>query len=535
MKKQQFNKITALYCRLSRDDEYSGDSMSIQTQKAMLKRYAEENGFINCEYFIDDGFSGTNFERPNFKKLISEIEAGRVETVIVKDLSRLGREYLQTGYYMEVFFSQKNVRFIAINDNVDTKNGDNEFAPFKNIINEWYAKDISRKVRSAFKTKSLNGEFLGSKAPFGYMKSPDDKHKLIPDENAPIVQHMFAMALEGKTCFQIANTLKKEHILKPSAYEKEKNGTLQSTDLAELELAHYWSVRSVKAILENPVYTGDMVNSKHGTNSFKDKQLHKKPKSEWITVPNTHQALVSKEDFETVQHRLSIKKPVNTDNPNNLFKGLVKCGDCGSSLAYRKQALPQYTTKYECGSYMRHGRILCTSHLICFNDLYSIVLDDISKNIELVTSDKEEYINHLAGLSAETYGAKKIAAQKEQGKIQKRLAEISKILQSMYEDKALGRISAERYASMSGNLEKEEVDLKKCLTEIETTLSQQTEQSRSAKEFADLIEKYAHITKLDRQILNNLIEKILVHEIIDENGKRQQTVEIYYRFIGKIG
>lgn len=220
MKKQQFNKITALYCRLSKDDEYSGDSMSIQTQKSMLKRYADENGFTNCEYFIDDGWSGTNYNRPSFQRLLWEIEAGRVETVIVKDLSRLGREYLQTGYYMEVFFSQRDVRFIAINDNVDTKNGDNEFAPFKNIINEWYAKDISRKIRSAFKTKGLNGEFLGSKAPYGYMKSPDDKHKLIPDENAPIVQRMFAMALDGKTCFQIANTLKKEHILKPAAYLK---------------------------------------------------------------------------------------------------------------------------------------------------------------------------------------------------------------------------------------------------------------------------------------------------------------------------
>ncbi|MCD7904242.1 MAG: DUF4368 domain-containing protein [Clostridiales bacterium] len=247
-----------------------------------------------------------------------------------------------------------------------------------------------------------------------------------------------------------------------------------------------------------------------------------------------HQALVSKEDFETVQHRLSIKKPVNTDNPNNIFKGLIKCGNCGCSLAYKKPPSPKYFAKYECGSYMRHGKIRCSSHRICFNDLYSIVFDDISKNIELVTADKNEYINRLAGLSAEKYGAKKIAAQKVQEKIQKRLVEIGRILQSMYEDKALGHISAERYASMSENLEKEEDDLKKCLTEIQATLSQQTEQSRSAKEFADLIEKYAPITKLDRPILNNLIEKIYVYETIDENGKSQLTVEIYYRFIGKI-
>ena len=195
--KQQFNKITALYCRLSRDDEYSGDSMSIQTQKAMLKHYADENGLVNCQYFVDDGVSGTTFERKGFQSMIAEIENGKIGTVIVKDLSRLGREYLQTGYYTEIMFPKYDVRFIAVNDNVDSNNGDNEFAPFKNIINEWYAKDISRKVRSAYKTKALKGEFTGVRAPYGYMKSPEDKHKLIPDEHAPIVQRMFKMALSS--------------------------------------------------------------------------------------------------------------------------------------------------------------------------------------------------------------------------------------------------------------------------------------------------------------------------------------------------
>ncbi|MCD8089940.1 MAG: recombinase family protein [Clostridiales bacterium] len=365
------------------------------------------------------------------------------------------------------------------------------------------------------------------------MKSPNDKHKLIPDENAPIVQRMFAMALEGKTCCQIANVLKKEHILRPSAYVKDKKGTLQGTDLSKI--ANHWNTRSVKSILRNPVYMGDMVNNKFSTNSFKDKRLHEKPKSEWITVPNTHQALVSREDFETVQNRISVKKPAPSDNPDNIFKGLIKCGNCGCSLIYKKPTSPRCFAKYECGTYKRHGYTLCTAHRIWFNDLYNIVLDDISKNIELVTADKNEYINRLAGLSAEIYGAKKISFQKEQEKIQKRLAEISKILQSMYEDKALGRISAERYVSMSENLEKEEADLKKCLTEIQATLSQQTEQSRSAKEFADLIEKYAPVTKLDRTILNTLIDKILIYEADDKNGSSQITVEIYYRFIGKIG
>ena len=264
MKKQQLNytnKITALYCRLSRDDEYNGDSMSIQTQKAMLKHYAEENNFFNCMYFIDDGYSGTNYNRPDFQKLLSEIEANKIGTVIVKDLSRLGREYLQTGYYTEVFFPQHDVRFIAVNDNVDTHNGDNEFAPFKNIINEWYAKDISRKIRSAYKTKALNGEFTGMRAPYGYKKSPENKHKLIPDENAPIVKRIFRIAMESNSCSTIATTLKKELVPTPGAYLRGKDGVLRKDE--RVKYPYGWLASTVRDILMNVVYIGNMVSLCH--------------------------------------------------------------------------------------------------------------------------------------------------------------------------------------------------------------------------------------------------------------------------------
>ncbi|MCD8239468.1 MAG: recombinase family protein [Clostridiales bacterium] len=532
MEKQRFDKITALYCRLSRDDEYSGDSASIQTQKAMLKRYAEENGFTNCEYFIDDGWSGTNFERPSFKRMVSEIEAGRVEAVIVKDLSRLGREYLQTGYYTEIFFPQRDVRFIAVNDNVDTVSGENDFAPFKNIINEWYAKDISRKIRSAIKTKALNGEYMGNFAPYGYAKSPEDKHKLIPNENAPTVQRMFSMALEGMTCGEIANILKEEHILTPNAYLRDTEGVTNSSETRKFHYA--WSNTSVKNILSNPIYTGDMVNRKYATKSFKDKRLIRLSENEWIRVAGTHEALVSYEDFETVQQRISIKKPFAQSNPDNIFKGLIKCGECGKNFVYKKDISSKQDHKYMCSWYNHYGKEWCTPHSVSVSVIYDLVLNDLNRHICFVNTDKDAYINHLAGFSDKQSSDEKMLFQKEQDKIKKRLSEICEIIQSMYEDKVFKRISAERYAVMSQNLEREETSLKERLNEIQRNLADKAQQTKSAKEFADLLEQYTEITELNEALLNNLIQKIVIHEKPDNNKNSVISVEIYYRFIGKV-
>ncbi len=536
MKKQQLNytdKITALYCRLSRDDEYNGDSMSIQTQKAMLKHYAEENNFFNCMYFIDDGYSGTNYNRPDFQKLLSEIEANKIGTVIVKDLSRLGREYLQTGYYTEVFFPQHDVRFIAINDNVDTYNGDNEFAPFKNIINEWYAKDISRKIRSAYKTKALNGEFTGMRAPYGYKKSPENKHKLIPDENAPIVKRMFRIAMEGNSCGAIATTLKKELIPTPGAYLRGKDGVLRKDE--SVKYPYGWLTSTVRDILMNEVYIGNMVSLCHTTKSFKDKRIVERPKEDWIRVENTHEPLIDKETFYTVQKRISIKKPQKKPNSANIFRGLVFCGECGSSLVYKKENSKLETEKYQCNLYTHRGKNYCTNHSINAEDLKVIVLTDINKHISFSQKDKSAYIQQLVNQANNNLNGEKNAYQKELNNISQRLEELNTILQCMYEDKVFHKISEERYTAMSTNFEKEETELKQRYTKIETKLSQYTQQSKSAKEFADLLEQYSPIVKLDAVLLNTLIEKIIVHEKRNENGQKIMPIEIYYRFIGKIG
>ncbi|MCD8180756.1 MAG: recombinase family protein [Firmicutes bacterium] len=530
--KQQLNKTTALYCRLSRDDEYNGDSMSIQTQKSMLKRYADENGYINCQFFVDDGVSGTTFTRQGFQSMIAEIENGKIGTVIVKDLSRLGREYLQTGYYTEIFFPQHDVRFIAVNDNVDSDSGDNEFAPFKNIINEWYARDISRKIRSTYKTKAFNGEFTGNRAPYGYMKSPEDKHKLIPDEHAPIVQQMFQMALEGKSCGAIAAALKKEQIPTPGAYIRGKDGVLRKNE--RVKYPFDWMQTTVRDVLENEVYIGNIVSQRYTSKSFKDKRLVERPKEEWIRVENTHEALVDRDTFYTVQQRIGVKRPRPESNPNNIFRGLIKCGDCGASMVYKKENSLIKTPKYWCNKYLHHGKTECTRHSLKAEDLKSIVLDDINRQITLATADKDTYIERLAGISADMDGNTKASVQKEQQKIKQRLDEISRVLQSMYEDKVFGRISAERYSSMATSLEAEETRLKNRMTELQASLAQQTRQSKSAKEFADLIEQYAPIKELDETLLNTLIEKIVVYET-ENDGERTTPIEIYYRFIGKTG
>ncbi len=531
--KQQFNKITALYCRLSRDDEYSGDSMSIQTQKAMLKHYADEHGFGNCQYFVDDGWSGTNFQRPQFQMMIEDIENGNVDTVIVKDLSRLGREYLQTGYYTEIFFPQHDVRFIAVNDNVDSNIGDNEFAPFKNIINEWYARDISRKIRSAYRIKALNGQFTGNRAPYGYMKSPEDKYKLIPDENAPIVQRMYRMALEGKSCGAIATVLKNERIPTPGVYTRNKDGVL--CENKRVKYPYGWMQSTVRDILVNEVYIGNTVSQKHMTKSFKDKRLVARPEKDWIRVENTHEPLVDRDTFYTVLKRVSVKRPQNKLNPGNILRGLVFCGECGSSMVYKKENSAAGTAKYQCNLYVHRGKGSCTIHSITADDLKTIVLEDINRHITLSKEDKAAYIEQLINRSDSELNGEKASYQKELQKIKQRLDELNVILQNLYEDKVFKRISEERYSAMSASLEKEEMQLKERYNKINDNLSQHTQQSRSAQDFADLIEQYSPITELDAILLNTLIEKIIIHEHTDEDGNKVMPIEIYYRFIGNVG
>lgn len=371
------------------------------------------------------------------------------------------------------------------------------------------------------------------RAPYGYQKSPENKHKLIPDEHAPIVKRIFRLTIEGKTCGAIANVLKNERVPTPGAYLRGKDGVLRKDK--RVKYPYSWFQSTFRDILTNEVYIGNIVSLCHTSKSFKDKRLIERLKDEWIRVENTHEPIVDRETFYTVQKRISIKKPQNKANPANIFRGLVFCGDCGASLVYKKENSIEGTPKYQCNLYVHRGKQYCTNHSITAKSLKTIVLDDINRHIKLSCKNKAEYIDYLVCQTNSEINNAKASYQKEITKITQRLDELNVILQSMYEDKVFKRISEERYTSMSANLEKEEAQLKSRYNDIKSSLSQYSQNSEAAKKIADLIEQYSPITKLDEVLLNTFIEKIIIHEKRIENEQQIMPIEIHYRFIGKIG
>ena len=529
MKLKQQEKITALYCRLSRDDEYNGDSMSIQNQKTLLTQYAKDNGFLNTEFFVDDGYTGTNFDRPDFQRMIGYVEAGKIGAVIVKDLSRLGREYLQTGYYTEIYFPQKDIRFIAVNDNVDSLIGDNDFAPFKNIVNEWYAKDISKKVKSAFRTMAANGGYTLGPAPYGYSRVELKSNKLIPNECADNVRMMFQLALEGKSCHMIATHLKKMKVLTPRSYN-------HSDEMGSESFTKYpydWETGSVYHILTNPVYTGKIVCLRYGVKSFKDKRIIKHDSEDWVITENAHEALVSEEDFQTVQQRVSVKRDSITSNADNIFRGLVYCPDCGKrhGFASTKKRRTSIGT-YRCQTAIRHGLSACSGHNIQFEQLYTIVLDDIKRHASLAAENTDEYIKCLTDAYNNLRNGESASLRNELAKSKKRISELEILIQKLYEDKVFGVVSEETYKSLSANMEKELSTLREKVKSISADMEHREINHRNAVDFAALVKSYVDIRELTFELLHTLIDKIYVYEKELVDGEKRVKIEIFYRFIG---
>lgn len=531
MKLKQQDKITALYCRLSRDDEYNGDSMSIQNQKELLLKFANDNGYFNTEFFVDDGYTGTNFDRPDFKRLIEAVEDGKIGTVIVKDLSRFGREYLQTGFYTEMFLPDNDVRFIAINDSVDSDDGDNDFAPFKNIINEWYAKDCSKKIRAVMKMKAQRGDCLTGIAPYGYMKDPNDKTKLIPSDRADYVKMMYRMAIEGCSCGEIATKMRSMNLPIPKADNYIRNGLENCASYPKYP--YYWLKATVKTILLNPVYTGRTVALRYTNKSYKNKKRIERPEDEWVITENTHEALVSREDYDTVYKRLSVKTRDKVTNPDNIFRGLVMCPDCGKVHGFSKRYDNRNSKGvYRCQTAIRYGKEYCSSHYITFEQLYDVVLADIQHHATLFEENADKYIDILSKASETDKVKEKNSLIKEQDKAKKRIGELDTLLQKIYEDMVFGVISKERYMSMSENMEKELSALKARSNEISAALQENDANRANAEKFAELIENYIGITELDYELVHTLIEKIYIHERENIDGKAVVRVDIYYRFIG---
>lgn len=539
-------KYTALYCRLSRDDGTPDLSSSIQTQKTILSRYAADRGWRNTRFFVDDGYSGTTFNRPAFQEMISEIEAGRVERVITKDLSRLGRNYLETGSYIEIYFPKHRVQYIAINDGVDTASYQTlDITPFKNILNELYAADISKKIKTAKMARSQSGLYVGGIPPYGYKKDPANHHQLIIDEDyAPVVRQIFNWSAEGLGIPTIRNRLRERRVLRPmavsgSAAMKEAKGVTE-------ENSHEWSNNSVRQILRNPVYAGHMVAGRRPVISMKTKARGYHQYNECIAAYNTHEGIVSQEQFDLVQ-RLITSRNTNqrgeqkADTFPNIFAGLVKCADCGYAMSMTKAHRPSRTNLidcyiYMCSAYKREGRTAdgCTQHKIEAHDLYDAVLTDIQTLAREAVLDDEAFLTTLMDkLDHDRQEEKKrVALQNRQAK--ERLAEIDRLYEQLYEDRAGGRISERNFAKLSGKYEQEQAELEQRIQDSEVFLADAKDEFQRAKNFVDLIQSYADIQELDAPMLNTLIDRITVSEPEIANGTLQQKVAIYYNFIGSI-
>ena len=518
---------TAIYCRLSRDDG-DGESMSITTQRHMLSQYATEQGWPIVGEYIDDGYSGTNFNRPDLKRLQQDILAGKIDVLLTKDLSRLGRDYIETGRLTELFFPEHNVRYIAINDGVDSAKDNNDIVPFKNILNELYAKDNSKKVRSAYRQKAINGEFTAAFAPYGYEKSSLDKHKLVIDEvAAPIIRKIFNWAASGKSPHQIAIQLKSDKVLTPRAYTVYKYERYKT--VFNPSYPYDWSHTTIVSLLQNRVYLGHMVNNKSSTKSFKCNKIVRNPKEEWIEVKDTHEALVTEELFNLVQKIISVKKRATNSGERQIFVGLLKCSTCGRSLTYAKQKGRNDNGNFACNLARQKGKEYCSFHYINYDSIYKISLNDLRHQTAFIKENKNSYIEKFNCNIKKKVKEQFVFFHKEKNKLNNRTNELNKILKTLYEDRSFNRITCKEYSLLSSQFESEKEDISNQLNNLIKSLEKESEYCNSINKYCGIIEKHLDIKELTMPLLNRLIEKIVVHDAEDIDGNRTQRVDIYNR------
>ena len=526
----------AIYCRLSQDDGSLGESGSIQTQKAILTQYCQEHHMEIVDCYCDDGWSGTNFDRPAFQRMIGDIEAGRVNTVIVKDLSRFGREYAQMGLYIEHYFEEKGVRFLSLAENIDSSQGLNNLVlPFTNVINSLYARQASEKTKAAHRARAKNGMFLGSRAPYGYQKDPSDRHHLIVDpEAAEVVKEIFRMFADGIGYVRMTKILRERNILNPQAYFNQNNPDYyKHSDYWRKPFD--WHATSVRAILNNPVYLGKLTFGKTKTKGFFDKRRVATEESDWIVVEHTHEPLVSQELWDTVHQMMKARRRENSSGHVQPFAGLVKCAGCGSSLNASYDKKKGKYTGFSCWVYKNYGKQRCTSHAIGWQTLNRLVLEDIRCNAQVAKLAAARYVGVLLRAKLEKEKGETVRAERELKKAEKRIGELDKILAKLYEDQALGKISEARYQAMAPGYETEQASLQERVSRLREQLAHTQEVQDNVEQFVPLIQKYTDIQELTPHILNELVEKIVVHEKkVEEDGSKSQMVEIHYKFVGCI-
>ncbi len=529
MSKQQSEKITALYCRLSRDDEQEGVSGSIKNQQSILEKYANDNGFKNPRVFIDDGWSGTTFARPAFTEIMELAEKGLIGTLIVKDHSRLGRNRLIVGQLLEEGFDSLGVRYIAIMDNIDTAKGISDLVPMQDLFNEWHAKNTSQKVRNVFKNKGMSGVPLTTNPPFGYMKNPDNKKEWIIDEEAAkVIRRIFALCVDGFGPTQIAKKLKAEKVLTPTEYWISIGRNCSKPPA----VPYNWCSATVADILAKQEYCGDTVNFRSTTKSFKNKTKIERPQEEWQIFPNTHPAIIDREVFKLVQELRKHRRRPTKSGIVSPFSGLLYCADFGEKLYYsvtnnykREQAY------FFCSSFRKNSEV-CSAHYI----REKIVAETVSESMRRILLNVQAFEKEFARKQMECYSEdkKKELAQKhrELNKAKKRIAEIDSLIQKIYEDNAIGKISDERYATLSMSYEEEQQRLKADIPEMESYLETETDKTESLQKFIDKVKKITELKELTSELIHEFIDRIIVYAPRYLDGKRVQLMDIYYNGVG---
>lgn len=535
--------ITALYCRLSLEDGKDNESMSISNQKLLLKDYAEKNGMFNCEFYVDDGFTGRNFNRPAFQRMISDIEAGRISCVITKDLSRLGRNYIESGSYMEVFFPKHNVRYIAITDNYDSLNKQEmDIAPFKNILNDMYSRDISKKVLAGRMTRSRQGKFCGGQPPLGLMRDPDDNgHLIIDPETAPIIRRIFDLALDGFGNMKICKVLMEERI----PITRMQTGT-------DCDVNYYaWSGSRISTILRNPFYKGAHVVCKTHQKGIRSNTYNIIPREQREVIEDCHEAIIPKAEWDKVQQLIDRRPPIMKGNScpyYNIFHGIVYCATCGKSMQVRhekvgrtnkdrrtgKEREPIDKAYYICQTYNRLGKNACTSHKIEARDLYNLVLSDIQEVAAMALKDKEAFYSRLSRRMEKQYLADADSLKKEYENLAQRNQEIDDTFISLYADKAKGILTEKRFLKLMDAMEKEQESNQNRMQEVAALISEEEHSEGDVQMFMGEIRRYAAITELDETVLNRLINRILIGEPKKVDGVKTQEVRIVYNFVGEL-
>ena len=535
MKKQteKKEKITALYCRLSQDDGREGESNSISNQKEILLQYAKQHGFLHPEFFVDDGVSGTTFMRPDFQRMQKMAENGEIATIIVKDLSRFGRNYLEVGKYLEITYPTLGIRFIAIQENVDTMNNTGtEMMPFNNIFNEWFAAQTSKKIRAVQKAKADNGERVSASIPYGYKKSPDNPKQWIIDEPAAeVVRYIYKLCLEGLGPTQIAKRLRAEKILCPTAYfESVGKATANKTPSDP----YRWCGDTTKRIIDNRQYTGCTINFKSSMISYKIHKRLPNDESEWQIIPNTQEAIIDETTWERVQELRKNRRRNTATGRESIFSGLVYCADCGSKLYFcASKSITEKQEFYRCAAY-KENTGTCSIHYIRDIVLRQLVLETIQKVAEFVQGFEPVFVYLFAKKNAEGR-EKNIRAMKlkaEQSK--KRITELDKLIERIYTDNVMGKISDERFAIMSANFEAEQKELREALTEIEQSIITAETEKVDMKRFLETIRECTDLKELTPTIVNTLIKRIEVHNSIMVDGVKRVPIDIHFTAVGLI-